>query len=287
MVKKKTVVIAAVVAGIVIVAGVIIHRNTAQTTDKTEVTVGSIGSDAQIWEYIAKLPETKKENITIKVKNFTDGVSLNTATAQGKVDVNAFQSYAYFVAYNKSNSSNKLSVLGTTYLEPMGIYSEKYDSIDDIQDGSTIAIANNAANTARGLKLLAKAGLITLKDNFNSLSGVNDIKSNPHNFKFKEIDDTTGPRVIKDNSIAAALIGNTIALEGKLNVLKDSLYYEKINQSTKDNINILATAEKNKNNAKFKKLVKLYHSKAAQKYINKKFDGTKIEVQKSVSYLAD
>ncbi|WP_273706167.1 MetQ/NlpA family ABC transporter substrate-binding protein [Leuconostoc mesenteroides] len=268
MVKKKTVVIAAVVAGIVIVAGVIIHRNTAQTTDKTEVTVGSIGSDAQIWEYIAKLPETKKENITIKVKNFTDGVSLNAATAQGKVDVNAFQSYAYFVAYNKNNSSNKLSVLGTTYLEPMGIYSEKYDSIDDIPDGSTIAIANNAANTARGLKLLAKAGLITLKDNFGSLSGVNDIKNNPHNFKFKEIDDTTGPRVIKDNSIAAALIGNTIALEGKLNDLKNSLYYEKINQSTKDNINILATAEKNKNNAKFKKLVKLYHSKAAQKYIN-------------------
>ena len=128
----------------------------------------------------------------------------------------------------------------------MGIYSEKYDSIDDIPDGLTIAIANNAANTARGLKLLAKAGLITLKDNFNSLSGVNDIKSNPHNFKFKEIDYTTGPRVIKDNSIAAALIGNTIALEGKLNVLKDSLYYEKINQSTKDNINILATAENRK-----------------------------------------
>ena len=60
MVKKKTVVIAAVVAGIVIVAGVIIHRNKEQTTDKTEVTVGSIGSDAQIWEYIEKLPEKKK-----------------------------------------------------------------------------------------------------------------------------------------------------------------------------------------------------------------------------------
>ncbi|GMA69821.1 metal ABC transporter substrate-binding protein [Leuconostoc litchii] len=228
----------------------------------------------------------KKEHITIKVKNFTDGVSLNTATAQSKVDVNAFQSYAYFVAFNKSNSTSKLSALGTTYLEPMGIYSEKYKHIDDIPDGSTIAIANNAANTARGLKLLAKSGLITLKEDFGSLSGVNDIKSNPHHFKFIEIDDTTGPRVIKDDSIAAALIGNTIALQGKLNVLKDAIYYEKVNQSTKDNINILATAEKNKNNKQLKKLVKLYHSKAAQKYINQKFDGTKIEVQKPITYLS-
>jgi len=85
----------------------------------------------------------------------------------------------------------------------------------------------------------------------------------------------------------AALIGNTIALEGKLNVLKDTIFYERINQSTKDNINILATTAKEKNNKKFKQLVQLYHSQAAQKYISRKFDNTKIEVNKPISYLSN
>ncbi|WP_294977308.1 MetQ/NlpA family ABC transporter substrate-binding protein [uncultured Leuconostoc sp.] len=284
---RKKILIAAIAVIVVVGVAIFAYQRSTGTNTKSEITVGAIGSDAQTWQYIAKLPETKKRNINIVVKNFTDGVALNTATAEGKIDVNAFQSYAYYDAYNKSNKNNQLSVLGTTYLEPMGIYSNKYKAIKDIPDGATIAIANNAANTARGLRLLEKSGLITLQSNFGSLSGVNAIKSNPHRLKFREIDDTTGPRVFKDDDIAAALIGNTIALEGKLNVLKDTIFYEKINQSTKDNINILATASKEKNNKQFKQVVQLYHSQAAQKYISRKFDNTKIEVKKPISYLSN
>ena len=64
--------------------------------------------------------------------------------------------------------------------------------------------------------------------------------------------------------------GATIALAGNLNVLKDSLYHEKIDQSTKNN-----------------KLGKLYHNKQIQKWIAKKYSGTKVEVNKPVSYLTD
>lgn len=81
--------------------------------------------------------------------------------------------------------------------------------------------------------------------------------------------------------------GLQVALAGNLNVLKDSLYHEKIDQSTKNNINVLATAKKNKNNAAYKKLGKLYHNKQIQKWIAKKYSGTKVEVNKPVSYLTD
>ncbi|USS85571.1 MetQ/NlpA family ABC transporter substrate-binding protein [Fructilactobacillus myrtifloralis] len=256
-------------------------------TQKDEITLGTIGSDAKIWNYIAKQPATKRAHLKVQVKSFTDGVALNTATAQGKIDVNAFQSDAYLQAYNHKNPRNQLSIIGTTYLEPLGIYSTKYKKLGQIPDGSTIAIADNPANTARGLKLLAKVGLITLKPNFSDLSGLNGIQSNPHQFKFQEIDDTTGPRVIKDQKVAAALISNTIALEGHLNVLKDSLAHEQVNQSTKANINVLATAQtaSKQQRQKYQKLLQIYHSKPVQKYIRHEFDGTKIEVQKPVSYL--
>lgn len=250
-----------------------------------QITVGSMGSDYEVWQYIAKSKEAKALNLKIRVKQINDGVQLNNATSEHNVNVNAFQSYSYYEAYNRENPKHKLTALGTTYLEPMGIYSDKYQSIKEIGTGATIAIADNPANTARGLLLLQDAGLIKLKAGFNSLGNVGDIVSNPRHLQFKKIDDTTGPRVLK--SVGAALISNTVALEGHLNVLKDSLYHEKINQSTRQNINILATAAdiSNKDKKVYQKLVKLYHEPAIQKHVKDKYQGTKIDVQKPVSYL--
>lgn len=289
--KKQQRLIAAAIALVVIIAAFFALRLTSsrQTakSQTTTVTVGSIGPDVQVWQHIAKSSQAKKLGLKIKVKAFTDGPSLLRATSDGSINVSAFASWAYLQAYNKSKSNTGQQVaLATTYLEPMGIYSSKYKKLSDLPKGATIALANNAANEARGLLLLQSAGLIKLKKNFDSASGnTNDIASNPKKFKFKLIDDTTGPRIIK--SVDAVLIGNTIALAGNLNVLKDSLYHEKIDQSTKNNINVLATAKKNKNNAAYKKLGKLYHNKQIQKWIAKKYSGTKVEVNKPVSYLTD
>ncbi|MBT8805702.1 metal ABC transporter substrate-binding protein [Lactobacillus delbrueckii subsp. bulgaricus] len=289
--KKKHQRLIAAIALIVIIAAFFALRLTSsrQTakSQTTTVTVGSIGPDVQVWQHIAKSSQAKKLGLKIKVKAFTDGPSILRATSDGSINVSAFASWAYLEAYNKSKSNTGQQVaLATTYLEPMGIYSSKYKKLSDLPKGATIALANNAANEARGLLLLQSAGLIKLKKNFDSASGnTNDIVSNTKKFKFKLIDDTTGPRIIK--SVDAVLIGNTIALAGNLNVLKDSLYHEKINQSTKNNINVLATAKKNKNNAAYKKLGKLYHNKQIQKWIAKKYSGTKVEVNKPVSYLTD
>lgn len=289
--KKQQRLIAAAIALVVIIAAFFALRLTSsrQTakSQTTTVTVGSIGPDVQVWQHIAKSSQAKELGLKIKVKAFTDGPSLLRATSDGSINVSAFASWAYLEAYNKSKSNTGQQVaLATTYLEPMGIYSSKYKKLSDLPKGAIIALANNAANEARGLLLLQSAGLIKLKKNFDSASGnTNDIVSNPKKFKFKLIDDTTGPRIIK--SVDAVLIGNTIALAGNLNVLKDSLYHEKIDQSTKNNINVLATAKKNKNNAAYKKLGKLYHNKQIQKWIAKKYSGTKVEVNKPVSYLTD
>lgn len=289
--KKQQRLIAAAIALVVIIAAFFALRLTSsrQTakSQTTTITVGSIGPDVQVWQHIAKSSQAKKLGLKIRVKAFTDGPSLLRATSDGSINVSAFASWAYLEAYNKSkNNAGQQVALATTYLEPMGIYSSKYKKLSKLPKGATIALANNAANEARGLLLLQSAGLIKLKKDFDSASGnTNDIVSNPKKFKFKLIDDTTGPRIIK--SVDAILIGNTIALSGNLNVLKDSLYHEKIDQSTKNNINVLATAKKNKNNAAYKKLGKLYHNKQIQKWIAKKYSGTKVEVNKPVSYLTD
>lgn len=280
--KKKIWISIALLAVIVIV--IISYTAGSHDKDSNVITVGSVTSDADIWRHLSKSEEAKKLKLNIEVKEFTDGLTLNKATAEGQVDINAFQSYGYFKAFNKESKDGKLTSLGTTYLEPLGIYSEKYKNIKDIPSGATIAIAKDLADESRGLKLLADAGLISLDDSFGALDGLEKIKSNPHHFKFKEIDDTTGGRLLHDNGIDAVLISNSVSQAAGLNVLQDSIYHEHINNHTRENINIIVTAAKNKNNESYKKLVTLYHAKASQRYIAKKYHGTKTEVDKPLSY---
>ncbi|MFD0618410.1 MetQ/NlpA family ABC transporter substrate-binding protein [Paenibacillus sp. GCM10027629] len=253
--------------------------------DGEKIVIGSMGSDAQIWKHIAQSQAAKDAKLNIEVKEIDGGVVTNNATKEGEVDVNAFQSWGYLVSYNKESNANLVAV-ATTYLEPMGIYSQKIKNINDVPDGALVALADNPANTARGLKLLQASGLIKLKDGFNEGTGsVNDITENPKNLKFKLIDDTTGPRVIQD--VDLVLIGNTIAMEGGLNVLKDSLFHEEVSVDTKSSINVLVTSADKKDNPGILKLGELYHNEDTQKYIEQEFGGTKVPVSKPVTFLEE
>lgn len=172
------------------------------------------------------------------------GVPLNSSVADGLVDVNAFQSIGYLDSFNAEHG-NALVPIGTTYIEPMGIYSKKYKSISEIEEGAIVALADNPANTTRGLRLLEASGLIKLKHDFNDGTGTHfDVIENPKKLEFKLIDDTMTVRLLDD--VGIALIGNTIALEGGLNVLKDSIYKEEAGENTKSRINVLAVKKEKK-----------------------------------------
>ena len=249
------------------------------------VVMASTGSDADIWRFIATLPETKAAGIKLEVKNFTDYVAMNTAVANKEVDVNAFQSYAYLVAFNASNQ-DKIAPVSTTYLEPMGIYSSKVKKVEEFAEGASIAIPNDAANEARALLLLQSAGLIKLKADFDPAKGTpSDIIENTKKLDIKPIQMATAVRV-KDE-VDAIVLGNNLAMEGGLNVLKDSIFYEPIDQSTKLNVNILAVADSRKNDPVLQKLGTLYHTEAVKKYVQEHFAGTKVDVNKPVSYLTE
>ena len=254
--------------------------NSSNTALKT-VKVVSVGSDAEIWRHIAETDQAKKAGLKIEVEELNGGVPLNQAVAEGSVDANAFQSIGYLQGFNESNSS-KLTPIGTTYIEPMGLYSKKVKALNDLPNGAKIAIPDNPYNTTRALRLLETAGLIKLSADFKEGTGTpSDIVENKKNFEFLLIDDTTSVRVLDDADLIA--IGNTIALEGGLNVLKDALFYEKADESTITSINVIVVKSGNESNDDYKKLVDLYHDAEVQKFISDKFQGTKVEVKKPIS----
>ena len=246
----------------------------------TKVTVSSIGSDYDVWKFIAESEEAKKAGLEIEVKEIDGGLPLNKSVADGIVDANAFQSLGYLDAFN-NESDNALVPIGTTYIEPMGIYSTKYKKIEEVKEGAVVALADNPANTTRALRLLESAGLIKLKPDFDDGVGTpDDVIENPKKLEFKLIDDTTAVRVLDD--VDLSIIGNTIALEGGLNVLKDAIYKEEINDSTKSRINVIAVKKGREKDENLLKLVELYHTPKVQEFIKEKFEGTKVEVKKDI-----
>lgn len=262
------------------------EQGNAAAADQTKkIVLASTGSDTDVWKFIATLPETKQAGINLEVKNFTDYVAMNKATANKEIDVNAFQSYNYMVAYN-TESKDKVAPVSTTYIEPMGLYSDKYKKIDQFPAKATIAIPNDAANEARALSLLQTAGLIKLKADFNPIQGTtNDVIENPKQIQLKTIPMATAVRVKSD--VDGIVLGNTLAMEGGLNVLKDAVFYEPADQSTKLYVNLLVTAEGRQNDPVLQKLGTLYHTEAAKKFIDEKFGGTKVDVNKPISYLTE
>lgn len=258
--------------------------NSTTSNSKSElktVKVASVGSDAEIWRHIAESDQAKKAGLKIEVEELNGGMPLNQAVAEGSVDANAFQSIGYLQGFNASNSS-KLTPIGTTYIEPMGLYSKKVKALNDLPNGAKIAIPDSPYNTTRALRLLESAGLIKLPADFKEGTGTpSDIVENKKNFEFLLIDDTTSVRVLDDTDLIA--IGNTIALEGGLNVLKDALFYEKADESTITSINVIVVKSGNESNDDYKKLVDLYHDADVQKFISDKFQGTKVEVKKPIS----
>ncbi len=97
----------------------------------------------------------KRKGYDLEVKIFDDYVLPNTALDEGSLDANFFQ-HIPFLEETVKEKGYKLTYTSKVHIEPMGFYSEKVKSLDELKDGAVIAVPNDATNGARALKLLAK-----------------------------------------------------------------------------------------------------------------------------------
>ena len=140
-------------------------------------------------------------------------------------------------------------------------------------DTITIAIPNDTTNEARALLLLEDLGLITLKDGAGIPTTPLDIKENPYNIEFREVEAAQLPNVLKD--VDYAVINSNYAIEAKLNPTKDALGLE---GSSSAYGNILAVKEGNENTDAVKALKAALESKQVADFIASKYDGAVVSV---------
>jgi D-methionine transport system substrate-binding protein len=240
------------------------NNGAGSAEDKKEIIIGATPVPHKEILDIVK-PLLEKEGYTLTIKEFTDYVLPNTELNEGGLDANFFQHVPYLEATNKEKGTN-LTYTVKVHLEPMGLYSKKIKSLDEIKDGATISIPNDSTNGARALRLLEKNGVIKLKE--GELITKLDITENPKNIKIEELEAPMLPTTLED--VDASIINSNFAMENGLNPTTDSIVIE-----DKDSpyANVLAVKKGNEDKAYIKALSKALTSPEVKKFIEEKYKG--------------
>ena len=227
---------------------------------------------AEILENIKPLLE--KDGITLEIVEFTDYVIPNQALDAGDIDANYFQHLPYLEDFNAKNGTN-LSSAGAIHFEPLGLYPGKTASLDDLEEGATVAVPNDTTNEARALLLLQKLELITLKEGVGLEATPLDIVDNPKDLKFNEMEAALLPSVLPDVDIAV-INGNYAVGAGIENTVLTT--EDKESEAAKEFANVVAVRTGDEGKAPIQKLLAALQSEENAKFIDEKYNGTVIPV---------
>ncbi|BBI30657.1 MetQ/NlpA family ABC transporter substrate-binding protein [Cohnella abietis] len=195
---------------------------------------------AVILEHIK--PALKEQGVNLEVVILDDEGQLNPALKEGQIDANYFQHVPYLDSI-KNEKGYDFVVTTKVHVEPIGFYSSKLKSKEDIKEGATIGIPNNPSNEYRALVLLEAQGLIKIKEGITTYEATpKDIVENPLKLKFVEADSATLPRSLPD--LDGAIINTNLILEAKIDP-NTALFREDAN-SPYANIIVVRKGDENK-----------------------------------------
>ena len=229
---------------------------------------------AEILEQVK--PILAEQGIDLVITEYGDYIVPNTAVDEGDEDANYFQHTPYLEQFNAENGTDLVSA-GKIHYEPMGVYAGKTSSLEELPDGATIAVPNDATNEARALQLLAAQGLIEIDPDAGLNATPNDITSNPKNLEFTELDAAMIPNTIEEFDLN--VINSNYALQAGLNPAEDALASEDANSDAAQTYaNIVAVKAGHENDPAIVALVDALHSEEIQEFINTTYQGSVLPI---------
>ena len=226
-----------------------------------------------------------EEGWDLEVTEFEDYVQPNLVVESGDFDANYFQHVPYLESFNEEKGTHLVDA-GDIHYEPFGIYPGTKSSLDELEDGDTIAVPNDTTNEARALLLLQDNGVLTLKEGAGLTATVNDIESTTKDIKIQELEAAQVPRVLGE--VAFAVINGNYAVEAGLSVADDAIAYEASDsEAAKTYVNIIAVKEGNEDNEGIVALVDALKSDEIKDFINETYNGAVIPYEPSDDAEAD
>jgi len=221
-------------------------------------------------------PILAKKGIDLKIEPYTDYVLPNQDLESKELDANYFQHIPYLELQIKDNGYDFVNA-GGVHIEPIGIYSKKYKSLEELPEGATILLSNSVSDHGRMLSLLEAKGLIKLKDGIDKTAAeLKDIEENPKNFKF---DANTAPEMLvqmyENDEGDAVLINSNFAIDNGLNPIEDAISLE---DKESPYVNIIAVRAGDESRPEIKTLLEVLKSKEIQDFILEEWKGAVVPV---------
>lgn len=219
------------------------------------VKIGVVGKgDAQWAPFVEAAAD---EGITVELVDFGSYEQPNPALAEGELDLNQFQHIVYLAQYNVA-SGEDLTPIGSTAIYPLGLYSKKYDDVDDIPEGETVLVPDDASNQARALLVLQSAGLVELKSGGTIVSDLADVDTEKSKVKVTALEAALIATSVQD--VAAGIINNDFVEDAGL-TFKDALAQDDPEDpNALPYVNIFAARADDADNETYLKLVEIFQT---------------------------
>ncbi|GCF92993.1 lipoprotein [Enterococcus florum] len=263
-----------ILAGTVLIAGGLLlaacggSNKKEAALDEDKVTIGvTSGPHQQILEEVAK--QANEDGLTIEVKTFDDYNTPNTALNDGDLDGNSYQTLS-FLEQQAKDKNYEIEQAFKTVVFPLGVYSEKLKSLDELKEGDKVGVPNDPTNEYRALKLLEEAGVLKLKDGVEVQATKNDVAENPKKIEIVELEASQIPQQLGE--LAAAAINTNFAFGAGLTINDDAVYHEP--QENNPYFNVFAVRVANKNDKVIEKLREYYQSEETKQFIDETFKGS-------------
>lgn len=223
-------------------------------------------------------PILEEQGIELVIESYQDYVLPNKDLDSGDLDANYFQHIPYFES-QKADFGYDFANAGGIHIEPIGLYSKKYGSIEELPEGATILMSNSVADHGRILAMLEAKGLIKLADGIDKTKAeVKDIVENAKNLEFDpNYESALMVQLYENDEGDAVLINSNYAIDAGLNPLEDSIAIEESGESPY--VNIIAVNSGDEDNEEIKALVEALKSKEIQDFILSEWGGSVVPVK--------
>ncbi|MFC6463429.1 MetQ/NlpA family ABC transporter substrate-binding protein [Marinilactibacillus sp. GCM10026970] len=231
------------------------------------LTVGvTAGPHEDIVNEVKKL--AAEDDFEIDIVSFTDFVKPNAALADGEIDINSFQT-GIFLDTVVEESGYDLAKIEPTLTIPMGIYSEKYNDVSEIQEGDVIGIPNSPTQEGRALQLFNAAGLIILPEGSGVEVTTSDIVENPLNLDFVTSEAAQLPSQLQD--VGAAGINSNFILDAGINPQEFGIFMEDVDDLVQ--VNYIVSRTEDQDDEALAQFVEYYKTPEIKQYIEETFKG--------------
>ncbi|MFD2757524.1 MetQ/NlpA family ABC transporter substrate-binding protein [Gulosibacter faecalis] len=219
------------------------------------IKIGVVGASDEYWQ--TYVDAAAAEGIEVELVDFADYNQPNPALSAGEVQLNQFQHILYLANYNES-AGDDLTAIGATAIYPLGLYSDTYDSVEDIPEGGKVGVPNDETNRARALLVLQSAGLIELEDGGNAFSTLDDIVTENSKVTVEELNADLLANSLQD--FDAAIINNDFIADAGLEADDAIAQDDPSDPAALAYVNIFASKAEDADNPTLNKLVEIYQT---------------------------